>query len=202
MGWYEEGPSVGGALADVPGAASRWCREGRRCASHADDGAALLPVAKYYKNRRYEVRNADGEKADKSCGGHVGRGHVFQLRHELPKSQDGWARKNVLRPKNRDTSPVTERLGPLRNGRQRSILLAMAINIKSADAERLVRELADLTGESITDAIHHAVRERLTREKLRKLGSVERSWSRIERIQERIRSFPPVAGQTAQESTP
>lgn len=72
----------------------------------------------------------------------------------------------------------------------RSILLYMAINIKSADAERLVRELADLTGESITDAIHHAVRERLTREKLRKLGSVERSWARIERIQERIRSFP------------
>jgi antitoxin VapB len=82
------------------------------------------------------------------------------------------------------------------------MLLDMAINIKSADAERLVRELADLTGESITDAIHHAVRERLTREKLRKLGAVERSWSRIERIQERIRSFPPVAGQTGQVSTP
>jgi antitoxin VapB len=67
----------------------------------------------------------------------------------------------------------------------------MAINIKSADCERLVRELADVTGESITDAIQAAVRERLTREKLRKLGSVERSWQRIERIQERIRAFPP-----------
>ena len=66
----------------------------------------------------------------------------------------------------------------------------MAINIKSPDCERLVRELAEVTGESITDAIHAAVRERLTREKLRKLGSVERSWQRIERIQERIRSFP------------
>ena len=66
----------------------------------------------------------------------------------------------------------------------------MAINIKSPDCERLVRELAELTGESITDAIHAAVRERLTREKLRKLGGVERSWQRIERIQERIRAFP------------
>jgi antitoxin VapB len=71
----------------------------------------------------------------------------------------------------------------------------MAINIKSPDCERLVRELADLTGDSITDAIHMAVRERLTREKLRKLGGVERSWQRIERIQERIRAFPLVTGE-------
>ncbi|WP_461411769.1 type II toxin-antitoxin system VapB family antitoxin [Gemmatimonas sp.] len=78
-----------------------------------------------------------------------------------------------------------------------SRLLAMAINIKSPDCERLVRELADVTGESITDAIHSAVRERLTREKLRKLGSVERSWQRIERIQERIRAFAPVEPQPA-----
>lgn len=66
----------------------------------------------------------------------------------------------------------------------------MAINIKSADAERLIRELAELTGESITDAIHGAVRERLTRERLRSLGAVERSWARVERIQERIRAMP------------
>lgn len=73
----------------------------------------------------------------------------------------------------------------------------MAINIKSPDCERLVRELAELTGESITDAIHSAVRERLTREKLRKLGNVERSWQRIERIQERIRSFPETESRDA-----
>ncbi len=71
----------------------------------------------------------------------------------------------------------------------------MAINIKSADAEKLIRELAELTGESITDAIHTAVRERLTRERLRKLGAVERSWSRVERIQERIKALPLMPGQ-------
>lgn len=72
----------------------------------------------------------------------------------------------------------------------------MAINIKSADAEKLVRELAELTGESITDAIHGAVRERLTRERLRKLGAVERSWSRVERIQQRIQALPLMEGRS------
>ncbi len=66
----------------------------------------------------------------------------------------------------------------------------MAINLKSPDAEKLIRELADLTGETITDTIQHAVRERLTRERLRRLGAVEKSWARIERIQERIRAYP------------
>jgi antitoxin VapB len=75
----------------------------------------------------------------------------------------------------------------------------MAINIKSVEAERLVRELAELTNESITDAIHRAVRERLTRERLRRMGGVERSWARIERIQERIQAVPLVEGRTTED---
>jgi antitoxin VapB len=39
----------------------------------------------------------------------------------------------------------------------------MALSIKSAEAERLTRELAQLTGESLTDAITVAVSERLER---------------------------------------
>lgn len=39
----------------------------------------------------------------------------------------------------------------------------MSLNIKSADAERLARELAAVTGESITGAVTVAVRERLER---------------------------------------
>ena len=66
----------------------------------------------------------------------------------------------------------------------------MALNLKSPDAEKLIRELADITGETITDTIQQAVRERLTRERLRRLGAVEKSWARIERIQERIRAYP------------
>jgi len=42
---------------------------------------------------------------------------------------------------------------------------AMAINIKNPVAERLVQELADLTGESMTAAVIQALRERLDRER-------------------------------------
>lgn len=37
----------------------------------------------------------------------------------------------------------------------------MPMNIKNPETERLTRELADLTGESLTDAVTIAVRERL-----------------------------------------
>lgn len=39
----------------------------------------------------------------------------------------------------------------------------MSLNIKNAEAYRLVRELADLTGETMTGAVTEAVRERLAR---------------------------------------
>jgi antitoxin VapB len=39
----------------------------------------------------------------------------------------------------------------------------MAITIKSAEAERLARELAAATGESLTQAVTNALRERLQR---------------------------------------
>lgn len=41
----------------------------------------------------------------------------------------------------------------------------MSLNIKSAEADRLVQELASLTGESKTQAVTEALRERLEREK-------------------------------------
>lgn len=44
----------------------------------------------------------------------------------------------------------------------------MPISIKSREADRLARELADTTGETITDAVIAAMRERLAREKLRR----------------------------------
>jgi antitoxin VapB len=39
----------------------------------------------------------------------------------------------------------------------------MSLNIKNAETYRLVRELAELTGESMTTAVTSAVRERLAR---------------------------------------
>lgn len=41
----------------------------------------------------------------------------------------------------------------------------MALNIKSAETDRLARELAALTGESITDAVSNALRLRLEQER-------------------------------------
>jgi antitoxin VapB len=43
------------------------------------------------------------------------------------------------------------------------IFLCMALNIKDAKTDRLVRELAAETGESLTTAVTAAVRERLER---------------------------------------
>jgi antitoxin VapB len=39
----------------------------------------------------------------------------------------------------------------------------MSLNIKNEETYRLIRELADLTGESMTGAVTEAVRERLER---------------------------------------
>ena len=41
----------------------------------------------------------------------------------------------------------------------------MSLNVKNRDAHRLARELADLTGESLTTAVTEALRERLQRER-------------------------------------
>lgn len=44
----------------------------------------------------------------------------------------------------------------------------MALSIKDAETDRLVRQLAAVTGESMTDAVREAVRERLARERARR----------------------------------
>lgn len=50
----------------------------------------------------------------------------------------------------------------------------MALNIKDAETDRLARRLAEITGESITDAIKTAVRERIERaQRARGKASVE-----------------------------
>lgn len=41
----------------------------------------------------------------------------------------------------------------------------MALNIKDAEADRLARELAASTGETLTDAVLNALRERIARER-------------------------------------
>lgn len=56
----------------------------------------------------------------------------------------------------------------------------MALNIKDPAADRLVRELADTTGESITTAVTVAVRERL--ERIRGMAPMEVREQELTRI--------------------
>jgi antitoxin VapB len=51
-------------------------------------------------------------------------------------------------------------------------MVAMAMNIKNPEAHRLARELADLTGESISAAVTVAVRERRDRVLSSRAGSL------------------------------
>jgi antitoxin VapB len=44
----------------------------------------------------------------------------------------------------------------------------MALNIKHAEADRLARELAGVTGETLTEAVVAALRERLERQRQRR----------------------------------
>jgi antitoxin VapB len=48
----------------------------------------------------------------------------------------------------------------------------MSLNIKNEETHRLVRQLARLTGESMTAAVDNAVRERLERVRRDKKGSL------------------------------
>ena len=72
------------------------------------------------------------------------------------------------------------------------------LNIKDAETTRLVRELAELTGESQTEAVRTSLRERLQREKAERAahaarsaeqrrGEFEKALAEIQKIQEEIR---------------
>jgi antitoxin VapB len=64
----------------------------------------------------------------------------------------------------------------------------MALNIKDRETDGLVRRLARLTGESLTEAIAKAVRERLEREQRRRGKAIDRA--EVLRIARRIASRP------------
>ncbi len=72
------------------------------------------------------------------------------------------------------------------------------LNIKDPEATRLARELAELTGESQTEVVRKALRERLEREKAGreahdarteadKRREFEKVWAKITKIQDRVR---------------
>ncbi len=75
--------------------------------------------------------------------------------------------------------------------------LSMALNIKDSEVDRLVRELAAETGESITTAVSTATRERL--ERLRGAVPRERRKAEMMRIAERSARLPVLDDRTPEE---
>ena len=63
----------------------------------------------------------------------------------------------------------------------------MALSIKTAEADALARSLARLTGESMTDAVTAALRERLTRERARRAASADLP-ARVAALSEQLRA--------------
>ncbi|MCO5315075.1 MAG: type II toxin-antitoxin system VapB family antitoxin [Solirubrobacterales bacterium] len=64
----------------------------------------------------------------------------------------------------------------------------MAFNIKDEETDRVVRELALATGESLTDAVGNAAREKLRR--VRSRGDRADAMEEIHRIIDRVSRLP------------
>jgi len=76
----------------------------------------------------------------------------------------------------------------------------MALSIKHPEADRLARELAAATGESLTEAILNALRERLQRQRYRKGGRGRRRLAdRLKEISDRCAALPVLDDRTADE---
>ncbi len=73
----------------------------------------------------------------------------------------------------------------------------MALNIKNEETYRLVQKLADETGESLTEAVTVAVRERL--ESLHRKHRRQEVVQSVQEIQEFVRSLPEVDRRSAED---
>jgi len=73
----------------------------------------------------------------------------------------------------------------------------MALSIKHPEADLLARELAAVTGESLTEAVVNALRERLMRQRGRTRGTRVRDELRA--IRERCAGYPVLDHRSADE---
>ena len=72
----------------------------------------------------------------------------------------------------------------------------MAISIKNNEADRLARELSALTGETLTEAITEALRERLERTRARDADELRR---RLDRLRAELAALPVLDDRTPDE---
>ena len=73
----------------------------------------------------------------------------------------------------------------------------MALSIKNAETEQLARQVAQATGETITEAIQKALSERL--ERLHKQRQQRQTEARLEDIIQRLRALPVLDKRSADE---
>ncbi len=74
----------------------------------------------------------------------------------------------------------------------------MAINIKNTEADRLARELSEITGETITEAVIKSLAERLEREKNKQTASVPLKEELLS-IAKRYQALPTLDNRTEEE---
>jgi antitoxin VapB len=75
----------------------------------------------------------------------------------------------------------------------------MALSIRDPETDRLARELAALTGESMTEAIRIALAERLARTRHVKHDDLRSLISDVRAIQERVAKLPVLDDRTDDE---
>ncbi|HEX2589942.1 MAG TPA: type II toxin-antitoxin system VapB family antitoxin [Rhizomicrobium sp.] len=75
----------------------------------------------------------------------------------------------------------------------------MALHIISPEADKLARKLAKQNGESITDAVINALKERLARTDAKKVGDREKRKAEIRDILKRMDTYPVLDNRTPDE---
>ena len=74
----------------------------------------------------------------------------------------------------------------------------MALGLKDGETDRLAREVARLTGESLTEAVRRALAERLARER-RKRGEAGGLAGRLDALAREGAALPDLDGRSAEE---
>lgn len=74
----------------------------------------------------------------------------------------------------------------------------MALSLKDPETDRPARQVASLTGETLTEAVRVALVERLARERLKR-GKAASSAAEIDAIVRRVRALPVLDGRAAEE---
>jgi antitoxin VapB len=78
-------------------------------------------------------------------------------------------------------------------------MLSMALSLKDPETDRLAREVSELTGESLTQAVRTALAERLVREKRRRGRSDKTLAEELDEIALRCAALPDFDTRSADE---